>query len=430
MTISNNVYADKDLEVMGNVYVDGNVVAYKDFTLTGNAYVSGNVNIIEELTISNNVYADKDLEVVGNVYIDGNVVAYKDLLVTGNIYVTGNALGTTHINAKSGQHIRLSVGASEKARMTSDGDFYVNTDTLYVDASESRIGIKTTSPGQSLDVRGDANVGVLTTTSGTVTDATQSTSKDTGVLVLTQGGLGVEANIHSTNVFATSHIGIGTSATSNTFDVRGTANVGALVATSTHISDSTGATSKSSGALQVTGGVGIQGDLYATHANLEDVEADSITVTDATHSTSKDTGALIITHGGLGVEANIHATNVFVTSHIGVGTSATSNTFDVRGTANVGALVSTSTHISDSTAASSKSSGALRVKGGTGIQGALHAADTTLDSVKPLNISTGTIPFTDAGKKLIDSISEAFPSNQGEILSGGSLGIAICTYIK
>jgi hypothetical protein len=384
-------------------------------TTTGALQVTGGVGIQGEVH-SSNIFSASDTDgksILGRVALgslgvsgtsDQAAFSHIDMASASNFAVKQSALGTTHVNAKSGQHIRLSIGASEKARLTSDGDFYVNTDTLYVDASESRIGIKTISPGQPLDVRGAANVGVLTVTSGSVTDVTHSTSKDTGVLVITRGGLGVESNIHSTNVFATSHIGIGTSATSNTFDVRGTANVGALVATSTHISDSTGATSKSSGALQVTGGVGIQGDLYATHANLEDVEADSITVTDATHSTSKDTGALIITHGGLGVEANIHATNVFVTSHIGVGTSATSNTFDVRGTANVGALVSTSTHISDSTAASSKSSGALRVKGGTGIQGALHAADTTLDSVKPLNISTGTIPFTDAGKKLIDSI--------------------------
>ena len=425
LTISNNVYADKDLEVMGNVYIDGNVIAYKDLSVTGNIYVSGNVSITEELTISNNVYADKDLEVVGNVYVDGNVVAYKDLLVTGNIYVTGNVSITEELtisnNVYADKDLEVMGNVIAHNDLTVTGNVTVDSTTLHVDAESSRVGILTTTPGQPLDVRGAANVGVLTVTSGSVTDVTHSTSKDTGVLVITRGGLGVESNIHSTNVFATSHIGIGTSATSNTFDVRGTANVGALVATSTHISDSTGATSKSSGALRVTGGVGIQGDLYATHANLEDVEADSITVTDATPSISKDTGALIITHGGLGVEANIHATNVFVTSHIGVGTSATSNTFDVRGTANVGALVSTSTHISDSTAASSKSSGALRVKGGTGIQGALHAADTTLDSVKPLNMSTGTIPFTDAAKKLINSI--VTQDTEGNISISGNVEI-------
>jgi hypothetical protein len=135
---------------------------------------------------------------------------------------------------------------------------------------------------------------------------------------LTQGGLGVEANIHSTNVFAASHIAVGTSATSNTFDVRGTANVGALVATSTHISDDTPATTKTTGALQVTGGVGIQGDIHATHANLEDVEADSVTVTDATPATNKTSGALKVT-GGVGVQGDLYATDGHFSADVSVG---------------------------------------------------------------------------------------------------------------
>jgi hypothetical protein len=147
----------------------------------------------------------------------------------------------------------------------------------------------------------------------------------------------------------TDRLGLGTITPKATLDIVGNVHVTSNISTASNvlITGDAATTSKTTGALQVTGGVGVQGDLYATHANLEDVEADSITVTDTTHSTSKDTGAVIVTQGGLGVEANIHSTNVFAASHIGVGTSATSNTFDVRGTANVGALVTTSTHISD-----------------------------------------------------------------------------------
>jgi hypothetical protein len=203
----------------------------------------------------------------------------------------------------------------------------------------------------------------------------------------------------------TNMVGLGTITPKATLDIVGNVYVTSNISTASNvlITGDAATTSKTTGALQVTGGVGIQGDLHATHANLEDVEADSITVTDTTHSTSKDTGAVIVTQGGLGVEANIHSTNVFAASHIGVGTSATSNTFDVRGTANVGALVTTSTHISDATVSSSKTTGALQVTGGTGIQGELHAADTTLDSVKPLNMSTNTLPITDGSKKLVNS---------------------------
>jgi hypothetical protein len=203
----------------------------------------------------------------------------------------------------------------------------------------------------------------------------------------------------------TNRLGLGTVTPKATLDIVGNVHVTSNISTASNvlITGDAATTSKTTGALQVTGGVGIQGDLHATHANLEDVEADSITVTDTTHSTSKDTGAVIVTQGGLGVESNIHSTNVFAASHIGVGTSATSNTFDVRGTANVGALVTTSTHISDATVSGSKTSGALRVTGGAGIQGELHAADTTLDSVKTLNMSTSTLPITDGTKKLVNS---------------------------
>ena len=198
----------------------------------------------------------------------------------------------------------------------------------------------------------------------------------------------------------TNRIGLGTATPKATLDIVGNVHVTSNISTASNvlITGTAAASSKTTGALQVTGGVGIQGDLYATDTNLNSLE-----VTNTTHSTSKDTGTVIITQGGLGVEANIHSTNVFAASHIGVGTSATSNTFDVRGTANVGALVATSTHISDSTASISKTSGALIVTGGAGIGGDLYAADTTLDSVKLLNLSPGTLPFTDESKKLINS---------------------------
>jgi cytoskeletal protein CcmA (bactofilin family) len=227
---------------------------------------------------------------------------------------TGNAVA----NAVTLRGVSITSGDGFHGDLVVAGNVTVDTNTLKVDAEANRVGILTASPGQTLDVRGAANVGTFTTTTGTVTDGTHSTSKDTGVLVLTHGGLGVEANIHSTNVFATSHIAVGTSATSNTFDVRGTANVGALVTTSTHISDSTAVTSKTTGALQVTGGVGIQGDIHATHANLEDVEADSVTVTDATEATSTTTGALKVT-GGVGIQKDLYARDGHFSTDVSVG---------------------------------------------------------------------------------------------------------------
>ena len=222
----------------------------------------------------------------------------------------------------------------------------------------------------------------------------------------------------------TDRVGLGTITPKATLDIVGNVHVTSNISTASNvlITGDAATTSKTTGALQVTGGVGIQGDLHATHANLEDVEADSITVTDTTHSTSKDTGAVIVTQGGLGVEANIHSTNVFAARHIAVGTSATAHALDVRGTSNVGILTTPDITVTNGTDATNKTTGALNVSGGVGITKQLHAGNTTLDSVKPLNMSTGTIPVTDATKKLVDSLITQ--ETDGTILISANVEIA------
>jgi cytoskeletal protein CcmA (bactofilin family) len=323
-------------------------------------------------------------------------------------------------NAVTLRGVSITSGDGFHGDLVVAGNVTVDTNTLKVDAEANRVGILTASPGQTLDVRGAANVGTFTTTTGTVTDGTHSTSKDSGVLVLTQGGLGVEANIHSTNVFAASHIAVGTSDTSYNLDVRGTANVGALTTESISITDTTHSTSKDTGAFILTnGGLGVEANIHSTNvfaashigvgtsattkafdvrgaANVGTFTTTTGTVTDATHSTSKDTGVLVLTQGGLGVEANIHSTNVFAASHIAVGTSETSNTFDVRGTANVGALVTTSTHISDDTTSTTTTSGALQVRGGVSTQENLNVGGVTKvwDSTNAGNKTSGALQVT------------------------------------
>ncbi|ALI95431.1 tail fiber protein [Ostreococcus lucimarinus virus 2] len=248
-------------------------------------------------------YNDMNYVYVNNINNDLKKIASENLNIPLTTAVSSSS--NSAANAVTLRGVSITSGDGFHGDLVVAGNVTVDTNTLKVDAEANRVGILTVSPGYPLDVRGAANVGTFRTTTGTVTDGTHSTSKDTGVLVLTQGGLGVEANIHSTNVFATSHIAVGTSATSNTFDVRGTANVGALVTTSTHISDSTAVTSKTTGALQVTGGVGIQGDLYAADTTLDSVKAlnlatGTLPFTDSTKKlvdsviTQNDDGSIII----------------------------------------------------------------------------------------------------------------------------------------
>ena len=89
----------------------------------------------------------------------------------------------------------------------------------------------------------------------------------------------------------------------------------------TSVTNATAVTSKTDGALVVTGGVGISGDIHATHANLEDVEADSVNVTDTTVAYSTTTGALTVA-GGISTQANLYVgKDTYITSNLNVDTS-------------------------------------------------------------------------------------------------------------
>ena len=80
---------------------------------------------------------------------------------------TGN--GATFVNAAASQNVSLRINNQEKARLTSTGNFYVDTDTLYVDANTDRVGINKSNPAQALDVAGSAVVSGDITVSGTTT---------------------------------------------------------------------------------------------------------------------------------------------------------------------------------------------------------------------------------------------------------------------
>jgi predicted acyltransferase (DUF342 family) len=110
-----DVYVDGDVNVGGNVEVDGSVYATGDVTLSNNAEVTGDVVAGDDLELSNNAYIGGDvsaggdltlnnnseigsIEVGGNVcaggniYLENNAVIYGSVDTTGNIDMNGNAI--------------------------------------------------------------------------------------------------------------------------------------------------------------------------------------------------------------------------------------------------------------------------------------------------------------------------------------------------
>ena len=229
-------------------------------------------------------------------------------------------------------------------------------------------------------------------------------------------------------------------------------NVGAVA----KVISATDATSKTTGALIVTGGLGVSKNIHGKNVFVEDVVSNSVVILDTTTSssattgalkvvggistqenlnvgavakiisgtdaTSKTTGALIVT-GGLGVAKNIHGKNVFVedvVSNSVVILDTTTSTSATTGALKVAGGISTQENlhiggvakVHDTTTSSSKTTGSLIVAGGAGVSGPLFGAAATLD---------GVVTLTDA--------TEATSSTTGALKAAGGVGIAKDVYV-
>ena len=277
----NNASPDANLHVVGNTYISSNLTVdlntlhvdtnkhfvgietnHPDATL----HVMGNAYISEDLTVDtdtfhvdsvndsigvNTVSPDANLHVVGNVYVSSNLTATRigvnTVLPNAELHVEGNAYVSSNL--------------------------IVDTDTLVVQSETKGIGINNASPDANIHVVGNAYV---------------------------SSNLTVDTNTFHVDA-ESDHIGINTVLPAAELHVEGNAYVSSNVI----IADTTATSSKTTGALIVAGGLGVAGDIHATHANLEDVEADSVNITDTTTSTSVSTGALKVA-GGISTQENLN----------------------------------------------------------------------------------------------------------------------------
>ena len=68
--------------------------------------------------------------------------------------------GKTFLNSAPSQQIRFCQGNILKGGFADNSDFFIDTDTLFVDVSEKNVGIETSSPDTTLDINGSLSLGL------------------------------------------------------------------------------------------------------------------------------------------------------------------------------------------------------------------------------------------------------------------------------
>jgi hypothetical protein len=323
----------------------------------------------------------------------GSVIVAGGIGVTDNVYASrfvgdGGLLSNIATNLQS---------ISENGNTTSNTIQFTGTDTSFI--SSGKIGVKTATPAADLEVTGNAHI--------------------------------------SSDVTLGSNISIA-GLTTNKFPI---------VGTNDFLEDSI--ISKSSdniviaGGLQVTGDIIQNGNVFVVNSNNTVIQDRILTLANNNTQTALDVGILMeypghniaIAHHGnetperlsigytqnsfvdtainpdsnnvtLDVLGNLQVQNNFtvdtstfhvdsVTNRVGVLTAAPAYTLDVHGNSNVAVARSKSSVVTDATASTTKTTGAVTVIGGIGVGGDIHASDVnfenaTLDSAIIQNTTAAT----------------------------------------
>jgi len=257
---------------------------------------------------------------------------------------------------------------------------------------------------------------------------------------------------------STSRVGINEASPSTSLDVGGDVNIQSVVS----------ATSKTSGALVVAGGVGVGGDVYASNAVLSgdftvdtdtlivnsttdrvnikalDVAGDAIVADDFTVDTNTlhvDSVTDRVGVGTLGPDAKLHVVgNAYVSSDvtvdgttfhvdagthsIGVGTVTPEANLHVAGNAYIlnEITMNSTVDVQDATEAFSTTTGAVTIAGGLGVVGNVHAAQYHGDGSKLRGLVTTLEDVADNGNTMSNTIQ--FTNTTTSFVTEGNVGIS------
>ena len=341
-----------DINFEGLLYQDGIAVDFNPLWISvpdsNNIYYdpesfgSGNGTVGIGLKSPNSLYK---LDVAGaihvsnNLYVDGvilNSITANPVNINNNLYVTTSNVG---------------IGINPSAyKLDVNGIIHTNNNLL-VDGSAT-VGTTTSLSTNLLSVNGSTQIkfdlNVNNNAEIGVTNGTTSNLKIWGSMnVITNTTLGRKNTSSSTNIYGPN------------------------------------STDTISGALVVTGGVGISQDTYIGGLTR---------LTNTTTSNATNTGALTVTGGvGIGGALNIGG-NTSLTGTLGVsGATSLNNTLGVSG----------ATSITNNNTSTSTNTGALIVTGGVGIGGALNVGGNTILGTTNTNSTTirGNLNMNDTNSR-------------------------------
>jgi hypothetical protein len=142
ITIDNNSYF--------KIHTDGKVeVQDGDFVVDTNSLYVDSANNFVGIGTTNQTTNGEKLRIAGDLFINS----------LGSATVPSIAIGDTNsgIYASAAGQISITTQGNQRLNIDGSGNIAMNTDTLYVDSANNRVGIGTTSPDNRIHIKGDTD---------------------------------------------------------------------------------------------------------------------------------------------------------------------------------------------------------------------------------------------------------------------------------